>query len=284
VLGYDPEALDAIFASTTIPLAVHAENELRLRERYQLYEGTTDPADHPLIRDVETALSATKQAVQLAQRHGARLHILHLSTAEEADYLATIPREEITCEVCPQHLLLDAETAYTRLGTKAQCNPPVRGSRHARTLWQRLLDGTIDCMATNHAPHTLDEKARPFPTSPSGMPNVEWHLPLMLHQVHQGRITLHELVRVMCEGPAKCYRIPRKGRLETGYDGDIVLVDLEARRTVEDGAVFTRCGWSPWAGETLQGWPVLTAVLGEPVFRDGQIVDGVRGRALTYQR
>lgn len=284
LLVSDFKVIEEIFAKANKLIAVHAENNQRLIERYQIYHDSTDPKDHPVIRDVETALSATLFAVGLSLKYGQRLHVLHLTSGDEADYLASVPRDKITCEVCPQHLFLHAEDAYDRLGTKAQCNPPVRSKHHANVLWQRLVDGTINCVATDHAPHTLDEKARPFPKSPSGMPGVEWALPLMLNQVNNDKTRLLDVARWMCEAPAKIYGVPRKGRLETGYDGDIVLVDMKETRTITNESVRSRCGWSPFEGFQVQGWPVLTAVLGEPVFRDGEIIDTVRGSELTFVR
>jgi len=278
----DRDKLEAIFAKANKLIAVHAEDEARLRERKILYADSTNPADHPKLRDAETALRATKLAVELAQKHGRRLHILHLSSEEEVEFLRTVPRERLTAEVCPQHLLMWGPDCYDRLGTYVQCNPPVRGERHSKALWKGLRDGTLDCMATDHAPHTIAEKEKGYPKSPSGMPNVEWVLPLMLDQAHQGKCTLHDVVRWLCEGPARVYRIPRTGRLEIGFDGDLVLVDTAATRTIENGKVWTRCGWSPWHGTTLTGWPVMTVVLGRPVYRDGQIIEGVRGRELTF--
>jgi dihydroorotase len=284
LLVSDHEVIEGIFAQANKLIAVHAENNQRLIERYQIYHDSTEPKDHPIIRDVETALSATLFAVGLSLKYGQRLHVLHLTSGDEADYLASVPRGKITCEVCPQHLFLHAEDAYERLGTKAQCNPPVRSKHHANVLWKRLVDGTINCIATDHAPHTLDEKARPFPKSPSGMPGVEWALPLMLNQVNTNKANLPDVARWMCEAPAQLYGVPRKGRLETGYDGDLVLVDMQKKRTISNENVRSRCGWTPYEGFEVQGWPVLTAVLGEPVFRDGEIIDGVRGRELTFVR
>jgi dihydroorotase len=280
----DRGLLEQIFASCDRTIAVHAEDDARLQERRALFANTTDPADHPRIRDVETALMATKLAVDLAQRHGNRLHILHVSSAEEADFLASIPRDRISAETCPQYLFMAAEDCYARLGTKAQCNPPVRERRHQEALWKHLAGGTFDLIATDHAPHTLDEKGRGYPRSPSGMPGVEWSLPLLLDQVGKGRISYRQVANWMCEGPARVWRILRKGRLEVGYDGDIVVIDPKETRTVGDRPVFTRCGWSPYEGTTITGWPVLTAILGRPVYRDGEIIDGVRGRELTYAR
>jgi len=282
LLVEDPEVLEEIFANANKLIAVHAEDEARLRQRKLLYEDSVDPSDHPKMRDVETALAATKLATSLSLKYGRRLHILHLTSAEEADYLAAIPREKISCEVCPQHLLFSSETIYDKIGNLAKCNPPIRSERHATTLWKRLLDGTIDCIATDHAPHTLEEKERPFLQAPAGMPGVEWSLPLMLNRVHEGRATLQNVAAWMSENPARCYSIPRKGRLEEGYDGDIVLVDMKEQRTIEDKGTFSRCGWTPYRGESITGWPVLTALLGRAVFRDGQIIEGVRGRELTF--
>ena len=284
LLVNDPNDIEQIFMAANKPIAVHAEDEARLRERKVLYEGTTDPNDHPRIRDAEAALLATRQAVEFSLKHGQRLHILHMTSAEEVDYLRTVPRDNITCEVCPQHLFMHAEDAYDTLGTRAQCNPPVRTRRHARALWHGLLDGVVQCIATDHAPHPLHRKSAGYPNTPSGMPGVEWSLPLMLDQVQKGNATLNQVARWMCEAPARCYSIPRKGRLETGYDGDIVLVDMTETRTITDESTRSGCGWTPYAGWEVTGWPVLTAVMGRPVYRDGEIIEGVRGRELTYAR
>lgn len=276
------EDLDRHFRVARVPIAVHAEDEARLRERKARWAGRDDPALHPVIRDEETALRATRRAVALAERHGRRLHVLHLSTAEEVELLRRRPPDGlVTCETLPQYLWLDA-SLYPKLGTRLQMNPPVRERRHGAALWAGLLDGTIDCIATDHAPHTLEEKARPYGEAPSGMPGVELSLPLMLHAVHEGRCTLRHVARWMCEGPARCYGLARKGRLAVGFDGDVVLVDRRAARTVRGDALFTRVRWSPFEGRTLYGWPVMTVLRGRPVFREGDIVEGVFGEPLVF--
>ena len=233
---------------------------------------------------MECALSATQLAVDLAMKHGTRLHLQHLSTADEVSLLRELGADNITAEVCPQHLLMDADEVYERIGSLAQCNPPVRTKRHGDALWQGLLDGVIPCIASDHSPHPRSKKDFTYPHSPSGMPNIEWLLPLMLDQVAQGRATLRQVAQWTSEGPARCFSIPRKGRLEIGFDADIVMVDTAATRTITHASTRSGCGWSPWDGREVTGWPVLTAVLGEPVFRDGEIVEGVRGRALTFSR
>ncbi len=278
----DQDALEAQFAGASVPIVVHAEDETRLRARKAQFAGATDPAMHPVIRDVECALIATKRAVDLARRHGKRLHVLHLSTAEETDFLRGLPPEGlITTETLPQYLWLDA-SHYARLGTRLQMNPPVRDARHGEALWAGLLDGTIACIATDHAPHTLDEKALGFGKAPSGMPGVELSLPLMLHAVAEGRCSIRHVVRWMCEAPAHIYGIVGKGRLVVGGDGDVTLVDRKAQRTVRADDLHTRAGWSPFEGWTLTGWPTMTVLGGRPVYRDGAHVDGVFGSPLRF--
>lgn len=277
----DPDVIESFFAHCTRRLAVHAEDEARIRARMEQYADSHDVADHARIRDAETSILATQRVIELAHKHGRRLHLQNLSTADEVTLVANADRDLVTAEVTANHLFLHAEDAYARLGTKAQCNPPIRRQRHADALFQGLLDGTLDCLASDHAPHPMTAKNLPYPASPSGIPGVEWTLPLLLDAAHQGRCTLRQVARWTSEAPARCFGIPRKGRLEVGYDADLVLVDTAASREVTDASTRSGCGWSPWTGRTLTGWPVLTVVLGRPVFRDGAIVDGVRGRALT---
>ena len=280
----EPEELERVIRGANKIVAVHAEDEVRLRERQKLYDHDIAPAHHTLIRDVETALTATRRIVGLAQKHGQRLHLLHISSEEEINFLADNKSDHLTCEVCPHHLFLNAETAYERLGTKGVVNPPLRNPRHVNSLWKRVLDGTVTSIASDHAPHTVEEKNVPYCDCPSGMPGVEWMLPLMLNEVARERISLLQVVKLLCAAPASCYRLPRKGRLEAGYDADLVLVDLAAVKTVGEGPIHTACKWSPYEGFSLQGWPVMTVVLGNLVFRNGEIIDDVRGGALTYAR
>lgn len=264
-------------------LAVHAEDGARIRERALMYEERQDPADHPRVRDVEAALSATRHAVEVAQKHGRRMHLLHVSTAEEVAFLETVDRGRLTAEVTPHHLFLDLDV-YERLGSRAVVNPPIRGERHRAALLRGLQDGVIDCVSSDHAPHRAEEKDLPYPTTPSGMPGVEWMLPRMLDRVAAGELRLRDLARWMSDAPARVYGIPRKGRIELGFDADLVLVDMKETREVTDATTRSRAGWTPWHGSRFTGWPVMTVVLGQPVYRDGQLLDGVRGRALSFQR
>jgi dihydroorotase len=275
------EYLEPIFASGDRLIAVHAEDQARINQRKQEFAGSTDPATHSIIQDDIAALNATKLAVSLSEKYQRRLHILHLSTAIEADYLRSHKPSWVTAEVTPQHLLLNTD-AYGQIGTLAQMNPPLRNVKDNAVLWQALLDGVIDFIATDHAPHTLAEKAKGYPNAPSGMPGVETALPLMLTQAAAGRCTVGQVVNWMSTAVAKAYQIPNKGKIEAGYDADLVLVDLENYRSILRSELQTKCGWSPFEGWSLTGHPIITIVLGQVVFDRGQLNYAIRGQALSF--
>ena len=275
------ETIEPIFAVGSRLIAVHAEDQARIMARRKLFEGETDPATHTKVQDNETALNATKLALALSKKYQRRLHILHLSTGDEAELLRRDKPSWVTAEVTPQHLLLDV-SAYEKIGTLAQMNPPLKYERDREILWQALLDGVIDFIATDHAPHTLEEKARGYPNSPSGMPGVETSLPLMLTQAKADRCTVAQVSHWMSTAVARAYNIPNKGLIEPGYDADLVLVDLSTYRPVLREELKTKCGWSPFEGWTLTGWPVVTIVGGQVVYDRGDIDTSVRGQALRF--
>jgi dihydroorotase len=275
------ETIEPIFAVGTRLIAVHAEDQARIMARRELFKGETDPATHTKIQDNETALLATQLALSLSKKYQRRLHILHMSTGEEAELLRRDKPSWVTAEVTPQHLLLDV-SAYERIGTLAQMNPPLKYPRDREILWQALLDGVIDFIATDHAPHTLAEKAQGYPNSPSGMPGVETSLPLMLTQAKENRCTVAQVSHWMSTAVAQAYNIPNKGLIEPGYDADIVLVDLSTYRPVLREELKTKCGWSPFESWNLTGWPVITIVGGQIVYDHGDIDTSVRGQALKF--
>ena len=281
----DEDLLDTIFATGDRLIAVHAEDETRIRERSSLFLGAGNDRPsyeiHSQIRDPETALVATQRAVRLSKKYGRRLHILHLSTAEEVDFLRLEKPPQVSCEVVPNHLFLSSDD-YHQLGSRVQMNPPVRAPENAPALWQGLLDGVIDIIATDHAPHTAEEKRQPYPLSPSGMPGVETSLPLMLTEVAGGKCTLQQIQEWMSHGPARLYGIPDKGLIAEGFDADLTLVDLERYRPVVNEEIFSRAGWSPYSGRQLTGWPVYTIVNGRVVFDHGEIRPGIYGQALNF--
>jgi len=274
-------ALDSIFAKGDRLIAVHAEDQARIRDRRAQFAGQTDLAVHSQIQDNQAALNATQLALKLSKKYQRRLHILHLSTAEEADLLRHDKPAWVTAEVTPQHLLLNTD-AYKTIGTMAQMNPPLRSPHDNQVLWQALLDGVLDFIATDHAPHTLEEKAQAYPNTPSGMPGVETSLALMLTQAVQGRCTVAQVANWMSTAVAKAYRIPNKGAIAPSYDADLVLVDLENYHPVLREEVLSKCGWSPFEGWSLTGWAQVTIVGGQVVYDRGKLNLDVRGQALQF--
>lgn len=280
----DQAALERIFAETTLPICAHCEDEATVRANQARLSGRTDVAAHTEVRDYAAALIATKRAIDLARRHGHQFHILHVSTADELPEIKAAP-PWVTAEVCLHHLFFSVED-YARLGSLIKMNPSIKYRRDNEALWAALLDGTITVVATDHAPHTLEEKAQPYPACPSGLPAVENSLALMLDQVNRGRCTLPQVVKWMSAEPARIWYLPGKGRIEVGADADLVLVDMQLKQTIVNELQETKSRWSPWAGETLQGWPIRTWVNGQEVFRlvEGrpQFDLGVRGQELRF--
>lgn len=275
-------ALEAIFSQGKRLIAVHAEDQARINQRKQEFAGITDPAIHSQIQDNQAALLATQLALKLSKKYERRLHILHLSTGDEAELLRQDKPSWVTAEVTPQHLLLNTE-AYQKIGTLAQMNPPLRSPKDNEILWEALLDGVIDFIATDHAPHTLEEKAKGYPNTPSGMPGVETSLPLMLTQAMQGKCTIAQVANWMSTAVAKGYKIPNKGAIAPGYDADLVLVDLDNYRPVLREELQTKCGWSPFEGWQLTGWPIVTIVGGNIVYERGKLFTEIRGEALRFE-
>ncbi|MCA9143247.1 MAG: dihydroorotase [Planctomycetaceae bacterium] len=274
------EALERIFAETTLPACAHCEDEATVRANTERLAGTTDIRDHSRIRDHKAAIIATRRAIDLAKRHNHRFHVLHVSTGAETPLLAD-HGNLITAEACPHHLFFNVED-YARLGSLVQMNPSIKMKEDNEQLWQALLNGLIQVIATDHAPHTLEEKRQPYPKSPSGLPAVENSLALMLNQVHQGRCTIEQVVQWMCDAPARVWDIVDKGRIAVGYDADLVLVDLNKVATIRNAEQETKSKWSPWDGESLTGWPVRTWVMGHEVFRDGSFDESQRGSEAIY--
>jgi len=276
----EQSVLESIFAETTLPITAHCEDERTVKENAARLQGTTDVRDHSRIRDHRAAYIATERATDLARRHHHRFHVLHVSTGDEVD-LFTNHDGLLTAEVCPHHLFFDTDD-YERLGSLVQMNPSLKSVADVQRLWQALADGQIQVIATDHAPHTWEEKQQPYPASPSGLPAVENSLALLLDQHSRGRCTLQQIVHWMCEAPARVWDIVGKGRIHVGFDADLVLVDLQLNRQVQNEQQFTKCRWSPWHGTTLTGWPVRTWVMGHQVYCDGRVDESRRGHEIRF--
>ncbi|MFO1057871.1 MAG: dihydroorotase [Dongiaceae bacterium] len=282
LLVAEDEEIAAVLRNGRRRVAIHAEDEARLRERQKIARESGRVESHPEWRDGESALLATRRVLALARAAGRRIHVLHITTAAEMPLLAA-SKDLATVEVTPQHLTLAAPECYERLGTLAQMNPPIRGERDRAGLWRGLHQGIVDCIGSDHAPHTREEKAKPYPTSPSGMPGVQTLLPVMLDHVAAGRLSLERLVDLTSAGPARIYGIAGKGRIAVGYDADLTLVDLKATRRIENRWIASRCGWSPFDGVTVTGWPVMTVLRGRIVMREDSLVGDPIGEPLRFQ-
>ncbi len=281
LLVADDAALAAVLASGHRRVAIHAEDEPRLQAR--LGERVAgDPASHPVWRDDESAIRATRRILALAQAARRRIHVLHVTTPDELALLAQ-HKDIATCELTPQHLTMAGEDAYPRLGTYAQMNPPIRSGAHRDGLWHFLNQGVADVIGSDHAPHTMEEKARSYPESPSGMPGVQTLLPLMLDHVANGRTTLQRVIDLTSAGPQRIFGLVGKGRIAAGYDADFSIVDLKARWTVEESWLASRCGWSPFTGMALTGRPIGTVIRGNRVMWEGMLAPAALGEPIRFE-
>jgi dihydroorotase len=277
----DDAGLEAVLAGTRRRVAVHAEDEARLLERKSRAEAGR-PATHPVWRDAEAARRATARLLALATRLRRKVHVLHVTTAEEMELLAR-HRETATVEVTPQHLTLAAPECYERLGTLAQMNPPLREAPHRAALWAAVRSRLVDVVGSDHAPHTLEEKATPYPGSPSGMTGVQTLLPLLLDHAQAGRLSLERVVDLTAAGPARVFGIAGKGRIAVGFDADLALVDLAARWTITNAQIRSRCGWTPFDGLEVTGRPVATVVRGRVVAREGELLGPAGGEPVRFE-
>ncbi len=277
----DDEGVLAVLRAGRRRVAVHAEDEARLVERRRIATDGGDVHLHPLWRDEETALAATRRLIAHARRAGRRVHVLHVTTAGEMVFLAE-HKEIATVETTPQHLTLAAPECYDRLGTLAQMNPPIRSAAHREALWRAVAQGVVDVIGSDHAPHTLEEKAKPYPESPSGMPGVQTLVPLLLDHVNAGRLSLARFVDLTSAGPARIYGIAGKGRIALGYDADFTIVDLALKRRIENGWIASRCAWTPFDGMTVAGWPRMTVIRGRIVMREDELLGEPAGAPLRF--
>ncbi len=278
----DDDTLERVLRAGRRRAAVHAEDETRLIERKSRIVAGGGPEQHPVWRDVETARLATERLLAMVARVARPVHVLHVTTAEEMDLLRAAP-DIVTVECTPQHLTLCAPDCYERLGTYAQMNPPIRDDTHRQALWRAVADGTVDVIGSDHAPHTREEKDRPYPDSPSGMPGVQTLVPVMLDHVAAGRLSLERLVDLTSAGAARIYRIAGKGAIEAGFDADFTLVDLKARRTITNDWIASKCGWTPFDGQAVTGWPLATVIRGNIVMREDELQGQAQGLPVDFE-
>lgn len=284
----DPAALDGIFAAARLPIATHCEDTPMIRAAEEAararYGEDVPMSEHPKIRSAEACYKSSSLAVDLARRHGARLHVLHLTTARELELFAAGPVSDkrITAEVCVHHLWFD-ESAYAELGTKIKCNPAVKTSLDRAALREAVASGVIDVIATDHAPHTLEEKAQPYFDAPSGLPLIQHSLLMLLEQHREGLFSLATVVEKTAHNPARLFGIVDRGFIREGYRADLAIVDLAAATRVTPERLHYRCGWSPFTGFCFHAAVDMTILEGEIVYREGAPVGAPRGQPLEFR-
>lgn len=280
LLVQDDEGVEQVLRHVNRRAAFHSEDEYRLADRRDL-ACTGDWTSHPEVRDAQAAIQSTERLLRIARKLGKRIHVLHVTTAEEVEILAR-HKDVASVEMTPQHLTLEGPEAYERLKGFAQMNPPIRDARHRAGLWRGLAAGVTDVIGSDHAPHTREEKARPYPASPSGMPGVQTLVPIMLTHVAEGRLSLERFVDLTSHGANRLFGLADKGRLAVGYDADITIVDLKARRTITHAAQANRAGWTPFDGMEAKGWPMATIIRGRVVMRDDEVVAEGTGEPVRF--
>jgi dihydroorotase len=269
--------LSKIFSESELLIATHCEDEKVIAANKAKYPDADNASFHPLIRNEEACFESSFTAIQLAKQYNTRLHILHISTARELQLFTNmfpLTEKRITAEVCVHHLHFTADD-YAQYGNLIKCNPAIKAKENKAALWEALLDDRLDIIATDHAPHTWEEKQQPYQKAPAGVPLIQHSLLLMLQYVQQGRITIEKVVEKMSHAPAQCFRIARRGYIREGYHADLVLVDLKGSTAVNKSNILYKCGWSPFEGHTFPAEVKMTLVNGEVAYKDGVVYDTV---------
>ena len=277
----DKEAdIEKVISSSDRIVSIHSEDEdiIKLRKKF-IKKG--DVHSHAEWRNVEVAMSSTRRVVKIAERYNKKIHVLHVTTREEVDFLA-MHKKNVTFETTPQHLTMYAPDCYDKLGTYAQMNPPLRTKEHYDRLWVAIKNNIVDVLGSDHAPHLKKNKDKEYPNSPSGMPGVQTIFPVMLDHVNNGKLTLHQLINLMCENPCKIFGIKNKGYLKEGYDADLTVADMNKEVVIKNEIIASKCGWTPFNNHKVKGFPVATIVNGHLVMSDGKVVVESKGTPLKF--
>jgi len=277
----DKEAdIEKVISQSDRIISIHSEDEeiLNLRKKF-IKEG--DVHSHPEWRNTECAISSTRRVVKIAERYNKQIHVLHVTTKDEVDFLA-MHKKNVTFEITPQHLTLYAPDCYNKLGTFAQMNPPIRKKEHYDRLWVAVKNSIVDVLGSDHAPHSKEDKKKKYPDSPSGMPGVQTILPIMLNHVHNKKLSLGQLIKLMCENPCKIFGIQNKGYIKEDFDADLTIVDMNKERTIKDEMMASKCGWTPFNNFSIKGFPVATIINGKIVMSDGKVIIEGSGQPLDF--
>ena len=282
LLVEESAVLEKILSNGSRRVIVHSEDEARLKVRKQIALDSRDVHDHPVWRDADTAVISTKKLLGFARKHNRKVHVLHISSEEEMQILKEY-KDIATVEVLPQHLTLFAPDCYDRLKNFAQQNPPIREKRHMDGIWKALQDGIVDVIGSDHAPHTKEEKERPYPTSPSGLPGVQTLVPVMLNHVNHGRLSLERFTEMVTENPRLVFGIKNKGRIQVGFDADFTVIDMNAERTITNDWIVSKCGWTPYDGMKVKGWATHTIIAGAVIMENDQLLLKSKGQPVEFE-
>lgn len=276
------EEVESVLSNGRRVVAVHAEDQYIMQENMKtILKEQTDVALHNVWRSPESCFSATRRVVNIAKKYNRRVHVLHITTSEEMDFLRK-NKDVASVELLANHLTLYAPDCYEKLGTLAQQNPPIREKHHQDALWKALNDGTVDILASDHAPHTLEEKSQEYPKSPSGTPGVQTLVPIMLNHVNNGKLTLERLVELWSYGPERIHKLVNKGRIAKDYHADFTIVDMSKKNTIKNSQQKSKTGWTPYDGMNVTGWPMMTIIRGNIVMRDGEMFKPI-GKPVQFQ-
>ena len=280
LLVAEEEDIDRVFQNSSKVVAVHSEDEAILNTNKKLIKDG-DVHTHPVWRSVECAISSTRRIVRLANKYNKKAHVLHITTKDEIDFLSQ-HKGNITFEITPQHLTLYAPDCYDKLGTYAQMNPPLRDKSHYDRLWYAVKNNLNDTIGSDHAPHLKENKDKVYPNSPSGMPGVQTLMPVMLNHVNDGKLSLNQLMNLVCENPIKIFGIKNKGFIKEGYDADFTIVDMNKTIEIKNENIESKCGWTPFNGDKFKGMPTHTIIAGKIKMKDGKILGDPEGKPLVF--
>ena len=277
----DKEAdIEKVISNSDRIVSIHSEDEEILRMRVK-FKKKGNVHSHPEWRNVECAMSSTRRVVKIAERHNKKIHVLHVTTKEEVDFLA-MHKKNVTFETTPQHLTLYAPDCYDKLGTYAQMNPPIRSKEHYDRLWVAIKNNIVDVLGSDHAPHSKENKDKEYPNTPSGMPGVQTIFPIMLNHVNNGKLTLEQLIKLMCENPCRIFGIKDKGYIKEGFDADLTIVDMDKEQIIKNEMMASKCGWTPFDNYKVKGFPIGTIINGNIVMFEGKIISKARGEPLKF--
>ena len=280
LLVKDEKDIEKVISNSSKVVAIHSEDEeiLNLRKKF-IKKG--DVSSHPIWRNEECAMSSTRRVVKIAERYKKKIHVLHITTKEEVEFLSRY-KGNVTFEITPQHLTISAPDCYNKLGSLSQMNPPIRDQKHQVILWKAVKDGIVDTIGSDHAPHSIDNKKKEYPQSPSGMPGVQTLIPIMLNHINNNKLSLAQFVKLVCDNPCRIFGIKNKGKIKEGFDADLTVIDMNMKKVIKNDWIASKCGWTPFDGFEVKGFPLGTIVNGKAIVWDGKIIEKANGKPLKF--